>query len=355
MENPVVIIGDGWAALGLVGLFVPTGVPVCWIGGSRARISAPLASLEAGPGVEGWLSLARAWQVECKVQTEGSTLREFRNKAFREPQWSRAEGEARKEARDKSLWAPERRWVGIEEVRLDLAVSDLEENIRKRIQESTPANLRRIDGVPVQEVVESEASLKILLGSGETLEACQVYYADRWSLLSGIKGMPRNAPFMRNRHAVGVLQANFYHSVPVGVGVQESFFAPLHREAGEEVERHVWGYFSSDGKRSTWSLCLSPEEVEDNHTIAKKLRRLKNTLDRIFSGSDLIPQDSANFATTVMDEQVRFEEEAVFETGDVLIQPAALPKLPGVFFLTDGYGPSASLAQVHSLLSQEVK
>jgi hypothetical protein len=152
---------------------------------------------------------------------------------------------------------------------------------------------------------------------------------------------------------MGVLQATFAHDPAIGEGLLESFFATIHRDTGEEVERHVWGYFSQDGRKSTWTLCLSPEQVEDNHEIAKKLRRLKNTLDKIFTTNTLLPSEKASFAETVVEEQVRFEEEVFFAEGEPFSEPFSLPQLNGVLVLTDGYGPSWAMRQVGQALAVE--
>lgn len=366
MVKPKVVIGDGWAALGLVAKFLPEH-PVCWISGSRTRISAPLPGIEPGVPVEVLRDIATRWEIDCGALTEGNTLRQYRGKTFREPVWEKNQTDQASDARlkimNETLWAPENRWAGNAGARFNLSLSEIEESLHKKIlsshADSNTLPLRRIEGLPLLGILpvsgtgaSSEFEQKVVLGSGEEIHCSEVYYADRWSLLVGLDGMPRPIPFLRNRDAVGALQANFVHKAPVGLGVQESFFASLHREAGEEVERHVWGFFYADGMRSSWSLCLAPEEVEDNHSIAKKLRRMKSTLDRVFAGSEIIPQGFDSFGATLADEQVRFEEEAVFSGGTPLVKALSLPERPGLFFLTDGYGPSSSLAQVGSLSAQ---
>lgn len=353
MEKPKIVIGDGWAALGLVAQLLPDN-SVCWISGSRTRISAPLPGLEPGKAVEVLRALTMRWGIDCGALLEGNTLRQYRGKTFREPVWEKGQPEQTAEAKEKlmneTLWAPEKWWAGNAGARFDLSLAEIEENLHRKILTDSSLPLRRIEGLPILSIGHTaEGEQRVVLGSGEELVGSSVYYADRWSLLAGLEGMPRPVPFLRNRNAVGALQANFVHKSPVGQGVRESFFASLHREAGEEVERHVWGFFFADGMRSSWSLCLAPEEVEDNHSIAKKLRRMKSTLDRVFSGSEIIPQGLSSFGATLVDEQVRFEEEAVFSGGSPLLKALSLPERENLYFLTDGYGPSSSLVQLGSL------
>jgi len=109
-----------------------------------------------------------------------------------------------------------------------------------------------------------------------------------------------------------------------------------------------------EGKRSIWSVTLAEEECEDNHSIAKKLRRIKQTLDRMFTGSEWLPENTKTFMDTTVSEQVRFEEACVFSKGNIITEAQTLPKMPNLSFVTDGFGPSASMLQVLSLLETEL-
>ena len=133
------------------------------------------------------------------------------------------------------------------------------------------------------------------------------------------------------------------------------FFAALHRESGDRLDRHFWGYFSADGTRSVWTLGLATEEAEDNHQIAKKLRKLKASLDKIFKGSDLIPEGKQSFSDTLIGEQFRFVEEAIFAQGSPPEAPLSMKQVSGIQFMTDAYGPARALQQVgHALLDAEI-
>src|ERR1051325_11324260 len=90
-DSPVVVAGDGWAALAAVGFLASSGMPVRWIVGSGTRLLSPLPSFEPGPGLKGWELLARAvGRDDVGEPAYGTYHREFRNKAFREPAWSRS-------------------------------------------------------------------------------------------------------------------------------------------------------------------------------------------------------------------------------------------------------------------------
>ena len=345
-----VVIGDGWSALGAAAFLAKSGQEVCWITGTGARAFAPLASMETGPGVGVWSQLALQFGMDLGEPETGCFLREFRNKSFRHPAWVKAPTpDARKEVRDEILWSPETRFAGVFEARFSLDLIAIEEQIRLELA-SFP-NLTRLEGVPVIGYDDEN----VILGSGEKIACDRVIYADRWSALSGIEGLPKGLPFNRNREPLGVLQAIFTHETPIANGeVREGFYGATHKEAGDEFQRHLWGHFLDEGKRSIWTLFLAADEVEDNHEIAKKLRRMKQTLDRMFTGSEWLPEGKADFISTVQDEQVRFEESFVFGSGTAPTAVVTLPKQKRIAFLTDGYGPSSAMHQVGMLLGEEL-
>ena len=348
-SDSVVVIGNGWAALGAVGLLVTQGVEVRWITGSGSRLLAPLSFLEWGPGVEAWGQLASRFGIDCPEAQPGFFLREFRNKAFREPMWLKPPTpEAKLEARNQTLWLPEQSLAPLSQARFSITPVEMEVSIRKELLEHRFSNLKVVESVPVTgfQFGEGEQSPSIVsLASGERIECSRIIYADRWSLLYQLQGLPKPLLLLRKREPMGVLQASFVHNQPIAVGVTESFFAPIARDAGDQIERHVWGCFTSDGMRSIWTVCLTAEEVEDNHAIAKKLRKLKNTLDKVFESSGMLPEEKGKFGSTLLEEQVRFEEESLFSEGEPLTEPIQLKGIDQIQFLTDGYGPSWAMAQ----------
>ena len=366
-KKSIVIIGDGWAALGLVGFLArpsqqtsqqaedQNAQSVTWISGSGSRIVSPLPSLETGFEEKGgavWAQLAQNFELGAGALTEGSFLREFRNKAFREPVWMKAPTpEDRRESRNELLWAPERILAPVFEARMQLSVAEIDAQIREKLAEMP--NVRRIEGVPVQSIQSKDGKIQgVTLASSEVIACENVFFADRWNTISQIEGMPKGLAFTRKREPMGILQASFVHEHPVGVGVQEGFFGGISREAGESTERNVWGYFTQDGMKSFWTICLSSEEGEDNHAIAKKLRKMKNSLDKMFTGTSWVPEGKAEFMANVRSEQVRFEESILFSEGEDPREAITLDKLQGICFLTDGYGPTSAFRQVDTALKE---
>ena len=352
--KPVVVVGDGWAALAAVAWLATEpearqgGRPeILWIAGSTSRILSPLPSLESSPehygAVETLLELANRLGIDPGQEHSGNFLREFKNKAFRQPAWTQLE---------ESLWEPERSIAHCFETRFDRTLAELEEEIRAKLEGPAFPNLRRIDGNAFSGVrVQSGSVTAAILASGEEIECESVIYAGRWSALGKIQGLPKSPVFARRRDPHGLLQTTFIHSTPVGAGVLEGFFSAMNREAGEELERRVWGYFSADGMKSHWTVCCSADESEDNHEIAKKLRRLKQTLEKMFAGSEWFSEAGARFLANIRDEQVRFEESFIFGAGERPTEVVTIPELKGISFLTDGYGPSCSFRQVRLLLN----
>jgi hypothetical protein len=234
-----------------------------------------------------------------------------------------------------------------------------------------------VDGFEVKEKQISG----VKLGSGEIVAADSVLFADRWTEIAGLVGLPKGISqselHMRGRNPVGVIQATWTHRKAIHETVLEGFFGTLHRESGETFDRHVLGYFSDDRKESYWTVCMGSEESEDNHEIAKKLRRIKQALNKMFVGPewgiDSIPAGTGQFQAgktgefqagktgefmdTVESEHVRFEERCLFSGGKLmgpvnLGQASSAHRLEGLTFLTDGYGISHSLSQVGELFPE---
>jgi hypothetical protein len=269
MAKPIIVVGDGWSALSSVAhlLSQPNqhdtrSQEIIWVAGSVSRALSPLPTTHLG-----FAKLARHFGVELGQHHSSNGrnayatyLREFKNKAFREPIFSK--GEDREQAIVENLWGPEQKVALLTDDRFELSAAEIEESLRAKIIESEFSNLKRIEGNTFSGLKIADGQVQaIVLASGEELECSRVIFCDRWSLLPKIQGLPKGLSFTRSRDPHGLLQATFSHTIPVGVGVLEGFFATMNREAGEEFDRHVWGYFSADGKQSFWTICLTSNEV----------------------------------------------------------------------------------------------
>lgn len=346
----LIVLGNGWSALGAVaGALAHGDTSVVWIQGSGARLQSPTASLQKGPGQVFFAEMLRAYGITEEPAESGSYLREFRNKSFREMPWNRAPSpQARREVRDEWLWGPERTFAGGFELRWPDPVDVLESRLRLKVLEAPADRLRVIADNPVTEF-KLEARPLVVLGSGETVEADRLLFADRWGTLAAIPGLPRPLPFLKGTAWVGALQATFTHAPPVAVGVQETFCSVLNKDAGEEMERRVWGYFDPSGRSSSWTIALAEDETEDNHLIAKKLRRLKQALDKAFSGESFGLPEGQVLTQTIASEQVRFEAGVLSDGKLVEKLPGGIATLPKsrdrACFITDGLGFTSAWEQ----------
>jgi hypothetical protein len=140
MAKPVIVVGDGWGALTTVAhlLSQPKSESIVWIAGSVSRALSPLPTVHLG-----FAKLARHFNVELghahtsNGRNAYSTyLREFKNKAFREPVFSK--GESRQEALQENLWGPEQTVALLTDYRFDLSAAEIEESLRAKIFSTHP-------------------------------------------------------------------------------------------------------------------------------------------------------------------------------------------------------------------------
>jgi hypothetical protein len=358
--NPTLVVGDGWAATAAAGFAATAGKNVLWITNSTAHAMAPLPFVESGIAVDAWKTLFHRLEVTTDEPQSGHYLREFRNRSFSRPAWHKSPTpEMRKETMTEWVWGPEVRITPVFESRFELPLGELEEKARAKV--AALPNVRIVSEVPVSgfelEVAEGEQP-RVVLATGGKIAFERGIWADRWIGLGGIEGLPKGSALARNREPMGVLQAVFTHSAAlVPQSMQEGFFGTTHKDAGEEFTRSVWGYFFDGGKKSVWTLFLTEEEGLDNHAIAKKYRRLKQALEKMFTGPEWLPEGAKDFLATVSAEQLIFHEDFMFANGEAVHEPQYLGKkfeMHKLAFVTDAFGPSVALEQVARLLSVEL-
>jgi len=354
-----VVIGNGWAALASVGFLVSSGSKVIWIQGTGSHAYPPLPTLESGKPANAWRILFEKLGLPLDEPQEGFFLREFRHKSFMRPVWLKsATPETRVQALEESMWLPETRFIPILETHFGKTTAEMEDSLRLLLNHNP--NICVISGFPVTGFEPSHESepFRVILGSGEKIPAMRVIYGDRWSSAVGMKGLQKSSQLTRNKEPVGILQAVFNHSKCLqNSELESSYFGVAHKDSGEDFTRSVFGYFMDGGKKSIWTILLSEEEGEDNHAIAKKLRRLKQTLERMFNTPEWLPEGVTDFFQTVSDEQVCYEESFLFGKGSAHLEPVHLGKKNDssseIQFVTDAYGPSVALTQVLALLGEE--
>jgi hypothetical protein len=186
---------------------------------------------------DAWAELCDHLGVERGEFESGDFCREFRNKGF-----ARLSPDFRE-----SLWDMEMAFLPVEAGRFSRSLYEIEQDVREKL--AALPNLKRVE-------TPSHAGRKLF--------------------------------------DLGALQVEFQHAEPIGAGVSEGFCAQLPKEAGDtSPARHLWGGFSSDGRKSYWTVLLNLDELSDNHQITRRLRRLKQTLNKMFTGPEWLPAAKA--------------------------------------------------------------
>lgn len=349
-DSKVVIIGDGLSALLSVAVAVSARKqaalqgrqfdPIVWLPQSATRFNSPFPGMETGTSNEWFRNLVAEFLGADEVGsvTAGSGLREFRNKSFRPAPWV-------KSGTVEDFWEAESRFPILQEVVLSKNVYEIEEALRASLiqsfSEEDPGLVRWEDGLVSGFRVEGSRVTGVEIGSGEIISTSQVLFADRWATFSQMTGLPKFASLNRKREPVGMLQVIFTHEPPMNAEIAEGLFTALHRDPGEEVERHVWGYLVESGRKSVWSVLLSADESSDNHQVARKLKRMKQALEKVFQESHPV-----SFEKSVISESVRFEESVWLSQGETVRQPIEVPGASGLSIVGDGHGVEAACAQV---------
>lgn len=352
MSLPVAVLGKGFAALNTVAALVRDGQSVVWIGGLSSRFLQPLPSLERGRATEVLQSLCREFEVETGDLIQGSHLREFRNKVFRQPLWENApDRDSKEEVRAESLWGGERLFAPLFESRFEVDLYEIDEKLRSILIEHPQVKVW--DGVPVTAVENVQEGVALRFASGEEKTFSKVWMACSLQELREIQGLsPLTvdgkktswSEFFRDFQPVGAVQLIFTHRIPVQPDSMEGFFTALTKDAGETEERHVLGYLSYSGQKSIWTVFLGAEESEDNHQIAKKIRRVKQALNKMFTGSEWLPEGCTEFVDTLQNEAVTFSEAVGIQAGIALSDIET--DVSNVFLLVDALGPSQNLERL---------
>ncbi len=336
MSAPTIVMGEGLSAVAVIQELVRREEPVIWVDGAGAKILSPM------PHVRGDAALALlARAAEFAGIPHGSAVerglchRIYRTKAFRLPNWKKAEAQ---------LWAPEKALLGEDERRVEgLDPALVQETLRAKLE--THPLVTRIENTPIIEFEVFSAGGKIQFADGRMSEFKRLYFCDD---IGSLRGFPKLASIFKgqikdarasSRH--GALQVVFQHSVPLRQFMSRGVLVPMNRESGEEFDRDVMGFFI-EPLRSVWTVFLQPSECEENHEIMKKLRKLKQSLNRAFEGPEFLPEGVKEFTATVEKETVRFEASYLYTEGEVRASEAN-----GDFvLLTDSFGVSRGLEQI---------
>ena len=345
---PVILFGEGSASIFLLQELVKRNEKILWIAGSGARL------LPVMPSVKSPLALATLIKGRSALQVDpgsdpaieqGMGHRVYRNKAFKLPVWKRLSNPAaREEAFLKETWAPEQAWVASHEwIMKDLHPAQVEEGLRESLENDS--RVTRIGHAPIVELEIFERGGKIQLANGLISEFKQLYFCDD---LTSLKSIPKLLTVFKHQlgalksgDRMSALQVVFHHSTPLKQEIRSGLVVPLNRDAGETFDRNVLGGFITSD-RSVWTVFLQPSECEDNHEIMKKLRKLKQALNRAFDSPEFLPEGKKEFMATVDREQVRFESGSLLSGGTIRENTTN----PDFILLNDALGFSETLERI---------
>lgn len=335
----VVIVGNHWSALSsLAVLSKQPGLELTWIKGSGMTYAPITANLSSEASAQFLKQLAFDLDIELGDLSEGSFVREYKGKGFYPVEQS------------DELWSAEKNLISTQEYRFEKSWIEIEQEIRTKLD---LMEINTIHEVPVEKIESS----RVILASGQVVEFDQCVYADDWGTLKSVEGVPKQIQsgdekisiirFQKEFNPVSCVQVRFEHS-PIGSDVLESFCVLPAKDPGEKKAiRKVWGYFFDGGRQSVWSYFITQEETEDNHFITKKIRRLKQALNKVFTGSEWQIEPEKSFTDHVTKEKVGFAESAFYSDRQPITHLSSLSE--SILLLTDGFGLGQALMQVSEL------
>ena len=342
--KPVIVYGEGSAAVFLISQLLKKGESVVWAAGSGAKIIPVMPYLKSDLAFGALLDCNRMGQDEILENSAevGVFHRVFRNKGFKLPTWKKTTQVANQQQNfEAAVWGPEQAFLGIHEVRMtNLTPASVEQSLRDAFE--THPNIKRVPMVPVSEFEVFEQGGKIQFANGFITEFSQFYFCDS---LTELKSIPKLSTILKHQvgnvklaNCMSVLQVVFHHSVPLQQTFETGLVIPMNRDSGETFDRDVLGYFMEPNK-SVWTVFLQPSEIEENHEIMKKLRRMKQALNKAFDQPEFLPVGHKEFMSTVEKEQVRFEENHIAVHGGFKESKSN----DDFILLTDSFGISACL------------
>jgi len=333
---PIIVFGESSASVYLIHELTKQNESILWITGSGARL------IPVTPYVKSEKALATLLSAQASPSVRslehGTFHRTFRNKSFQFPVWKRAASlEAQEEAFDEIMWDPEKVFLGVQEYRMSGLTPVQIENKLRVFFEDHPQVKKIQSNTPIVEFEVYEHGGKVQFSDGFITEFKQFYFCDS---LNELRALPKlQAVFrlplsaIKSGNQMNALQVVFHHGVSLEHSRDVCFVIPMNRDSGETFDRNILGYFL-DERTSVWTVFLKPAECEDNHDIMKKLRKLKQTLTRAFDSPDLL--------STVVKEQVRFEENCLTVNAKL----NASVSNPDFVLIPDAFGLSHALEMI---------
>lgn len=344
---PVLVFGEGSASVFLIAQLLKNNESVVWVkdSGSQVWPVMPYVKSELALG-----ALIDSHQAICNTTfsspiEKGTAHRVFRNKGFKMPSWKRSSNlDTQEQSFQDMVWTPEQAYLGVTELRIaGLSTMKIEQELRAAID--IHPSVKKVEMAPVVEFEVFENGGKVQFTNGVITEFKQLFYCGP---LSELKGMQKLSTVLKHQiakaktsTAVSALQVVFQHSDPLLQSLEAGLVIPMNRDSGETFDRDVLGYFV-EPNRSVWTVFLQADEVEENHEIMKKLRKMKQSLNKAFDSPDFLPAGKKDFMSTVQKEQVRFEPGFLVIDGEFKQSAANADYV----LLNDSFGLNYALEQL---------
>jgi hypothetical protein len=346
-QLPILVFGEGSASIYLIAQLIKRNESIVWVkeSGSQVWPVMPYVKSELALGALIDSHQAVCNEVFASPIEKGTAHRVFRNKGFKMPSWKRSSNlEAQQQAFEEMVWTPEQAYLGVTELRIaGMSTMKIEQDIRAAI-ELSPL-VKKIEMAPVVEFEVFEHGGKVQFSNGVITEFRQLFYCGPLAELKAIPKLPtvlkHQVAKAKSNSAVSVLQVMFKHSEPLLQTIETGLVIPMNRDSGETFDRDALGYFV-DSTHSIWSVFLQADEIEENHEIMKKLRKMKQSLNKAFDSPDFLPNGRKDFMATVEKEQVRFEAGFLVIEGEYKTSTANSDYV----LLNDSFGLSYALEQI---------
>ncbi len=346
-QSPVLVFGEGSTAVFLIAQLLKHNESIIWVkdSGSQVWPVMPYVKSELALGALIDSHQAICNEVFASPIEKGTAHRVFRNKGFKMPAWKRSSNlETQQAAFEEMVWTPEQSYLGVTELRIaGLSTMKIEQDLRAAID--VHPSVKKIEMAPVVEFEVFEHGGKLQFTNGTITEFKQLFYCGP---LAELKAIPKLSTVLKHQvskaktsSAVSALQVVFHHSEALLQTIETGIVVPMNRDSGESFDRDVMGYFVNP-LMSVWTVFLQADEIEENHEIMKKLRKLKQSLNKAFDGLDFLPNGKKDFMATVEKEQVRFEAGFLVIEGEFKTSSANADYV----LLNDSFGLSSALEQI---------
>jgi len=378
MNQKTLVIGEGLSAVCLVAQLAAKKIQVSWVKGNSIGLEPVGSFLSSAVAVESLLTLKKELGIleDDENVESGFFTKEYKNKSFKTASWFKStEVEEQERVFKHTLSLFEQQLLSLNEFRVSGCLQDHFVSIKNALINHPFVEVNQGAEVRSIEVIKDAQNLKIKVGFTEKfVEYDQVVFCESPSvtLSNKIIGFPHRFYPVNNvknnadsfllmeeisvqNPAFGVLQLSLDHSVQIATGFGECLVLEMHKDVGEPTEKRIIGGFYNDGYKSVWTVALEPEVIEDTHLTTKRLKKLKQALNRIFTHYEWIGEmaEKKSFTDTVAREMIRVADSAfVFKRSEELPCYSSGEESNKFLYLVEGFSLSDSLIYTQAIANQ---